>query len=242
MTEYNFQPPELTLRYVAVCDVLGFKHKLDTLTLEELSRHYLALTLNIQHVIKINNTTFPDSPEKSDFVDYAIFSDTCLVWSAPLSATRTVLDLGPASCFFDTCNLFISMGISHDMPFRVGVSYGEVCIDKVRGLFVGKPISEAYLLEQSQKWIGGACHESCNHSPSFADASGPWHDTLPYDVPVSDGHQQLPALNWPRWSHERIIDKLTSQRALLTDHTVQLKYTEAVTFYQATKRTIDDAL
>jgi hypothetical protein len=236
MDEYNFTPPPLTSRYVAICDVLGFKHKLQTLTLAELAGRYHLLTLRVLHLVRSTNTLFPDSPKKSDFVHHAIISDTCLLWSAALTPEESPLDWGTTSAFFDTCNLLIIMGLTLDMPFRIGVSYGQVCIAPDRGLFVGTPISDAYALEQSQNWIGGACHNSCTLAPSFASVTTRLRDVLPYDVPLHSGRADLHALNWPRLTDPSILDALAPGLQLSAENPARQKYLEAATFFERVRK------
>ena len=226
--KYRLYQPDLSTRYVAICDVLGFKNKLNSMPLNALAERYLRLITCIRFTVDSSNTLFPDSNEKETLVDYAIFSDSCLIWSAPLSTEHEVINLGTVSCFFDTCNQMILMGLRFDMPFRIGISYGEVCIDPNKNLYLGKPIADAFLLEESQKWIGGACHPDCEKSSSFRRVEE-WRDVVNYSVPTSNGRQNMLALNWTRGICD--CPEEIQEAAKFTANPSYQKYSEALEFF-----------
>ena len=119
---------------------------------------------------------------------------------------------------------------------RVGISWGQVCIHPQFNMFVGKPIAEAYMLEEEQKWIGGACHTLCVEAPHFGRVEFPWRDVLEYDVPTQGGSRRLFALNWPRRAREECLSFFDEQGTRARSPSVARKYHEAKVFFRFASR------
>ena len=77
-------PTQSSLRYVAVCDVLGFKSMLDSVELKYLADRYFRLLLWAQHSVRETLTVFPAIGDRRKLVEHAVFSDTLFLWSQPL--------------------------------------------------------------------------------------------------------------------------------------------------------------
>lgn len=205
---------------------------LDTLDLMFVAdRYYRLLTLSKLRVREFSNM-FPLSGEQNNLVAHAVFSDTLLMWSQPLQKSEHIADLGSVSTFFDVCNIIIADSIVMKMPLRVGIAFGQVCIHPEISLFVGKPIVDAYSIEEEQKWIGGACHTSCLDAPHFGRVDLPWHDVVEYEVPTQNSSQRMFALNWPRFTTEEVLSLLDQGAAKVVSPTVLRKYQETKTFFQ----------
>jgi hypothetical protein len=78
MKQNDVTPVPPTLRFVAVCDVLGFKHMLDTTELPTIVQRYQRLATVVQQ--SIDSITFTLKPDAGELMDFAVFSDTCFVW------------------------------------------------------------------------------------------------------------------------------------------------------------------
>jgi hypothetical protein len=175
----------------------------------------------------MNSSLFPALGDETDFVRAAVFSDTILLYSLPLHPTRTLLDIGVTSCFFDVCSNLFAESSRHDMPLRIGIACGETYIDPEKSIFLGSPIVAAHETEQAQDWIGGACHSSCDEAPYFERACSEWRNLIRYDVPNHSGHDSLWALNWIRWTSVSAEPAWVEAYLLSRDHK---KYREAHRF------------
>jgi hypothetical protein len=240
---YNISPkmagidyPKPELRFVAACDVLGFKNKLYGQPLDDLSRAYSIFSHSISRVFDGHNNPLKAAPvADSEMVSHAIFSDTCFVWSQPLCGLDSLVDISAVSVFFEVLKFLTIYGIAQDMPLRLGVAYGEVCISKRDAIYVGKPISEAYLLENSQKWVGGTCDQSCKESPLFSRVIEQWRDVVEYQVPFEFSHKSAFALNWPQLATDDTVTRLEQMRESSPGESAKKKYSEAINFYHAVK-------
>lgn len=242
----SVDPTQSRFRYVAVCDVLGFKSMLDSIELKCVADRYLRLLALAKHQVRENSNLLPASGDQGNLVAHAVFSDTLLVWSQPLQENEHPADLGSVSTFFDVCSALVAASINMEMPMRVGIACGQVCIHPEFSLFIGKPIAEAHLLEEEQKWIGGACHTSCLDAPHFHRADFPWQDVVEYDVPTKSGSRRMYALNWPRRTTEECLSFLDVEAEKTKSPAVSRKYQETNAFfhfaYRINHMTSDDML
>ena len=220
-------------RYVGMCDVLGFSDLVESQELVDVYFRYWKLLESARIHMKTYSTPQISGGSVSMKDNYAIFSDTLLLWSDDLSPPYDGAELVIVSNFFSLCASLIQTSILLDLPLRVGVAYGEVFIDAARSVFLGKPIVNAYKIEESQKWIGGACHSSCTDGPCFDRVIYPWTDVLEYPVPYEGEEGPIRyAINWPSGSLEKIREKLQLASANHS-HTkvVELKYSNSIQFF-----------
>lgn len=144
-------------RFIAICDILGFKNLMYTTPLNKIISDFLYLQhrtkqdtqIPIFHVDK--NLGFKVINEQ---VGYVYFSDTILLW------TETQIHMDVMN-FFDVVGRILSLSISLELPLRIGIAYGDTYINPSTNTYLGIPIINAYLTEQNQEWVGGACHISC---------------------------------------------------------------------------------
>ena len=232
----SVDPTQTSLRYVAVCDVLGFKSMLESVELKTLADRYFRLLALARTFVRELSNISPASGDRNNLVAHAVFSDTLIVWSQPLQEEEYPGDLGSVSTFFYVCNAMIMAGIHMRMPMRVGISWGQVCIHPQLSMFLGKPIAEAYNLEEEQQWIGGACHTSCVDAPHFRRVDFPWRDVVEYDVPMQKETRRLFALNWPRAIKEESLCYFDDEATNARSPSVARKYHEAKLFFTFASR------
>ncbi len=184
----------VTNRYIAVCDILGFKGLIKREGLVELNHHYTYLLSRAfvhMGVSPLAREVFTGS--RPDELGYAVFSDTILIWSAAID--RSALSVHHATEFFYAAANLLN-NASTRIPMRAGIAYGEVLINPRHSLYMGQPIVDAHLLEMSQNWIGGACDSSCHLAPGFHEACME-SLVLWEEVPLKRGLCEMFALNWP---------------------------------------------
>lgn len=219
-------------RYVAVCDVLGFKSLLKNQPLKSVVNQYYQLMEGCNFLKHHYSNLFPATSEETDFVQITVFSDSIIIYSIPIENIENVIDIGIVSTFFDVCELILKSSIHMEIPVRIGISYGETFFDKPRNIFVGQPIVAAHLSEENQNWIGGACHVSCNEAPFFRDyVFNLWQNIISYPIPTKDNSQCLYALNWQKFAfYKEVKNSLETMLNKITDKTVQVKYIETIKY------------
>lgn len=201
--------------FIAVCDILGFSelvrdHELETVVEQSLGWFRKALNHSV------HKSDFPsDAPPTADLgrhtkVGVAWFSDTILFY------TKEDTDEAVQELLTTVAWLVFETMLEGRTRIRGSLAYGEAFIDIQNSLFVGRPIVEAYELEQSQQWSGAALAQSAiERLPELVRAgtyAGWW--LTPYDVPLKTGcTMKTLAINWNlgvhhpswrlRWSKDR---------------------------------------
>jgi hypothetical protein len=140
---------------IAVCDILGFSKLVDGNPLELVVDDVFGWFWKTLHH-SLHKNKFPDEIsnrgllEGHDLIGAAWFSDTILLY--------TKVDTDDAvQQLIMTVGWLIFENIFHPPSrIRAGISYGEAFIDPANSVFIGKPIVEAYQLEQKQQWSGAA--------------------------------------------------------------------------------------
>lgn len=187
---------------VAVCDILGFSHLVQTSSLEQVVNNSLGwLRKSLYH--SLHKREFPDAiPRKEQFlgnehVGAAWFSDTFLLYSR-------ADDREAINQLIQTVGWLLFETMMAGRMIRGGISFGEAYIDEQESIFVGKPIVEAYRLEKSQQWAGVALTEHAVERIPLIARSGDLGDwwVVPYDVPLKDGNKKRTlAINWTWGGH-----------------------------------------
>ena len=224
--------PSITSHFVAVCDVLGFRHLIRQNRLEDVLGKYERLVLALAPIARANPGAFGVVRHGEYFkvplavggCHYAVFSDTVLLWSKPISS-RGASRISPRGkwaeidpnhslsaaerratarsasvamirtwSFLAAVSSLVEAGLAVGVPVRGGVAYGPCVLRPSRGLFVGAPIVDAYETEQRQEWIGAACHPSCEMAATFSQRK--------YSLPLRSWHVPVkpepagPKLDW----------------------------------------------
>lgn len=263
-------PANVTRRYLAVCDVLGFSELVKKSTLDSLYARFEELLGVVQahchHQIWQLDVHSLNDPGPIDIgtieIEHTIFSDTILLWSEAVS-DEIPWDMAgfnpffPGSMFFNVLCRLIPEGLRCGLPLRIGVAFGEVAIDRTRGVYLGIPLVHAHELELAQEWVGCACHPSCAEAPGnkqlrddpFSFGNMVLHRDLgpiiKYTVPMkaSTSIDAVPwALDWPYWSKPEVETMLEEGRrraepyepAVRKWHNALLFYRSRITLWEAT--------
>jgi len=200
--DYNFK---LETRYIAFCDVIGFKNLIMSEKLVKIANNYNKLILEVKKI-----ASRVSIPELNYFKDYelnnAIFSDTILVWSDVFN--KTFDNIWKYDHYFlNMVSLLFNVGIKYDLPLRIGIAYGECIIEPEKNIFLGLPLINAYYTEGEQEWIGIGCHPSCLESPiksklCFSTQEGiQLGPLIYYPVPIKNrcNFSINYTLNWINW-------------------------------------------
>lgn len=186
-------------------DILGFRALLSVLGLS-------GLTARVKHLEGDLRMHFQWEARS------VMFSDTILLYSAPLRATGDEGSVwareGYVDAFLRWCAALQAMSLRAELPMRGGVALGECVLAPSRGRFLGQPIVDAYVLSERQDWIGVALHESClplrlRHEPADAAVTVQTKIPLKGVSPAPDGW----TLDWPRMlpEHRSLREALRRQ-------------------------------
>ena len=187
-------------RMVAVCDILGYSNLVREHSLQELRDYHVG---NILNVIKSSapnhgeNIVSPTQLEllRTGIVGHVAFSDTVVIYSLndDRDGRKNVLDA-----------VYRLLCIPMNTPYyryRVGISYGEMYVDRGNGIYIGKALIEAHDLEVLQEWSGAALTESAANM--FRDYFPENSILVDYDVPIKvDTTKKLTVVNWTLANHK----------------------------------------
>ena len=200
---------------VAVCDILGFsnlviENSLDLVIEDTLGWFRRALYHSI------HKDSFPSQIptllelETNPNLGIAWFSDTLLLYT--LRDTDTCLQ----SLIQTVGWLLFETIIAGKTRIRCGISYGEAYLDQQNSIYVGRPIVDAYRLEEKQAWSGGALTEDAVKRVSESVRNGDYIDwwVKPYAVPLKNGECQTLAVDWTWGNHDSSFDLHWSRESI----------------------------
>jgi hypothetical protein len=224
-------------RFVAMCDILGYKNLIQKNNLEvnvEIFNTLVDETEKSRKNFKMSVTSSPRGFIIDDFeyykTEYSIFSDTLFFWSNPEETDN----YNEIESFFKAIVGIIKSSIKMKIPLRAGIAYGECYIVQEKNIFIGKPIVDAYLTESSQDWIGGTCHKSCKNSSMFNIIKENNSLLIEYNVPLKNDASTVPlnlAINWPAFNLEVINKWLIEERDRCEIPSIWVKYNNSIAFY-----------
>jgi hypothetical protein len=196
----------MTGRAVAFLDILGFRKLVESKSTEELG----ALFSNVigRALPAMNRpfgephdepTLFPQRPPNESWCISHSFSDSIILISHDESEASALALLIYAL-------RVTQMLIASKLPVRGAIAFGDMYVDMAKALFLGKALTQAYALEQSQHWIGVAIDPSVSERfPNLLESDVPLAGLRKclfprYEVPMKTGPiRQLHTLNW-RWN------------------------------------------
>lgn len=198
-------PAAAVTRYVAVCDVLGFKHLVQSEPLDALREGYREIIEYAKRAaVSRSETTWGGRTEVrvEEKVGTTVFSDSIIVWSTPVpSGTIDPYRGAPDITFFVFIGHLILQSLRKTssglrFPLRAGIAYGPVIISPEEQIYLGVPIVHAYRMEQAQEWVGAACHQSCRQAPDFEIVCDEIEDaqnyvTTKHPVPLNERKEGL---------------------------------------------------
>lgn len=188
---------------LAVCDILGFgdlvtNHPVDYVVTKVMSWFAKALHHSLHHGDFPTAVPTFEKLVSHDKLGFAWFSDTVVLYTR-----EDTQEHYKALCETLGWLLFETMQEPYTR-IRCGVSYGEAHIDERNRLYVGPVIVDAYRLEQSQVWSGGAFTKQAEEKLPAPARKGEWYEwyLVPYDVPLKDRHiTSSLAVDWTRGLH-----------------------------------------
>ena len=223
MVEMFWKPngTSIAKRYVANLDVLGFKQQLFRDGLSAVFSNYQGLQVYLKHggtKFTLLGTLFGTTVGLSGAAPYMLISDTILLWCD---------ENGDVESFVEVCGSIIANASTTGMFLRGAIAFGETIIDPLTSTFLGQPLVDAYIAEQSQEWVGLGIH------PTAVDGLRKSESTVSYRVPVKRCRPALThAVTWHHYLQvSDAITRLEKARAAAGKN--GKKYKEAIKFVRA---------
>jgi hypothetical protein len=189
-------------RVVAFLDVLGFSDEIETKSLDELAMKYERIIAQVRAFLRPlqiqeqHLTLFPNRSSDSPWCNLHIFSDSIIL------IANTDTEVGCLEILVYAWRLAQFL-LGAGMPPRGGISYGEIHSNSKTGVFLGRALTRAYRLEQSQDWIGISIDETLRYRyreifANVEDTNNPVSVIFKrYPVPKKDGtREDLFTINW----------------------------------------------
>jgi hypothetical protein len=182
---------------IAFCDVLGFTDLVQQNPIEtvksELDWFKRSLYSSLYKCASPSDTpTFAELREHKE-LGVAWFSDTILLYT--LKDDDKCLQALISSVAW----LVFQTMFNPKVRIRCGISFGETFIDEKESIYIGKPIIEAYNLEENQDWSGGALTDTARERipRKFHSGRYPEWPLIPYKVPLKNKTiLDTLAINW----------------------------------------------
>ncbi len=189
---------------IALCDILGFSDLVERRPLVRVVKNEIAwFSKALYHAVNKEwpeNVPSFDEINQNSRVGLAWFSDTILLF------TRKDTDNSLQELLQILASLIYMSIIEGSTRLRAGIAYGEAFIDPKKAMYVGKPIINAYRMEQQQQWSGAALTKSTSERVpedvrNGGSADWPIH---PYEVPLKDNKTiSRLAINWTYHIHDQ---------------------------------------
>lgn len=188
--------------FVGLFDILGFSNMVENDQLENIWKAYIGIRTSATFIK--NNL---ESWLKQKIVNIRTFSDTFLIYTAD-HTNKSQDDIDEYfNAVLGICEALFHSSNSYEIPIRGAITVGEIIVEE--GIILGKPIVEAYKMEQSQNWIGcwiGDDAIKCI-SERLRDRHMNGNLILKYKIPLKDGDvKECYVFNWadssfdPNWN------------------------------------------
>lgn len=137
-------------RAIAFFDILGFKEKVATLTIDELADSYSKLISNTENYMLDESTS---KIVRKETCKRFIFSDSIFL-IANEDTEQGFVDL------FTYAWRMMQIAFAMKFPLRGAITYGDVYVEQSKGIFIGESIVKAAIWESKQDWMGAVVDKS----------------------------------------------------------------------------------
>ncbi|HEX8174097.1 MAG TPA: hypothetical protein VF543_03140 [Pyrinomonadaceae bacterium] len=177
-------------RYIAMIDILGFAHLVETSPLMQIVEQTESILRGWPDNLYLAWVAINDDGSLTSGYSYELgkahFSDTLILWTRPIDETfkyKTQEEF----CFLQTVSQIICNGFLSGMPLRAGIGFGECYIDEEKGTYIGQALVNAYNVEKVQEWVGGALHPNCPAVESMNEGEDYGGVLVRHSIPVKPG-------------------------------------------------------
>lgn len=175
-------------RYVAMLDIMGFKHMVETMPSNDIYK-LLCNADAIKQVLEQN--TGP--------LWISVFSDTIIIVTKGVEERRDLFSLILSSAMIQ--RKFFDNGYA----LNGGISRGKVTVDKTRNIIFGQPVIDAHLLQEKIFYYGIAFDKSINNildTLKFENiVPGVKHPIVKECIPIKTGDKCSEKTKWEEYYH-----------------------------------------
>jgi hypothetical protein len=146
-------------RFVAFLDIMGFRDRVFRESHKDVKKMLESLHPTIEHIEHFTNYILKENKNIKN-VDKATpviipvsFSDSIILVSSDNSA-------GSATRIFSRTNWIVSKAIELGIPIKGAIAYGEMTADLEKSLYFGRPIIDAYELQNELQFYGVILHHT----------------------------------------------------------------------------------
>ena len=133
--------------FVGLFDILGFRNIVKNDKLEDVWKAYRETTSHSSYIMDNLDSLF-----KSKIINIDSFSDTFLIYTADHSNLGQEAIDTHFTVLLAVCDALFHSANTNKFPIRGAITVGELIVKE--GIHIGKPIVDAYEMEQKQDWIG----------------------------------------------------------------------------------------
>ena len=196
-------------RFVAYIDILGFKDLVETNTHGHVLKKLKRLKQSLDEI---------DKREKQDLRTW-IFSDSIFIFS--MDDTYEAAD----AVMINTAKV-VESALRSGLLVKGAVAHGKITADFQRSIFFGRPLIDAYLLQEEMKLASVVLHHTCEHKILSYDHKAPIDGSgrcLEYPTPFVGGVVNHMHLNWLEYLILYRIDKEDDKTAEMDRHIERLR-------------------
>jgi hypothetical protein len=203
-------------RYVAFCDIMGFKSLVQEHEGDYSGLHARLAKLHdtTSQAVALAEQTWPTATY-AGHLRAVQFSDSIVLMTKDASSVASLLiTLGSM--------LIFRQALEYGLPLRGAIAVGRATADFERSILFGQPIIDAYLLAEDQQWYGVVQHPDMDVLPP-EDDQGDLQELGDDEMPLTETFQvplkvkgcqpetrSLQVVNWPI-----IVDTLGELHELL---------------------------
>lgn len=178
--------PETDDRFIAFFDIMGFKdfvfrndHQTVRVRMEKLR----------DIIIGVNDQPAKDKDGETSIIKTGIFSDSIIIVTDKankIAAAQIVI----------MCEWFLAQSFRYEIPVKGALAYGTLTADFDKSLFFGKPLIDAYLLQEELNMYGCIVHNSMEAKLKSFDSCYTDKLLIRSGIPMKAGKIEHFAINW----------------------------------------------
>ena len=181
-------------RFVAFVDILGFKELVATSNHEDIYRKLHAISESKKFLQGTSDVPESQARYQGSNIYIASFSDSIVVFSKSDSIDNFY-------SFLIAVRWLFAKTISDGIPIKGALAHGTISVNKSSQIYFGKPIIDAYLMEEDVNYMGATCHHSIDsYLQTKIPEINPEIDEFLFETktPLKSGYYTHLNINWFR--------------------------------------------
>lgn len=151
-------------RFISYIDIMGFKDYLMKNSNEAVYDRMLNIVIKSREIKNSANEIHENFKNGKELLKITIFSDSIIIYSKDDSV------LSASAIFFASANLF-NFAIMESIPLKGAISHGMLSVNEKNNLLIGKPLVDAYYLQEEISYYGIVADNNIDSFISEKDAN-----------------------------------------------------------------------